>query len=81
MEVDIQVTEYSTNTELIDSDVLTGDITKSGRSALTEKIKSGKVLILIATGQLIGEGFDLPQISTIVFACPLFTIIFVGMFL
>jgi len=52
------------------SDVLTGDTTKGDRKALSDKIKAGDVRILIATGQLIGEGYDLPQISSVLLSTP-----------
>ena len=53
------------------SDVLTGDTTKGDRKTLSDKIKAGDVRILIATGQLIGEGFDLPEIASVILATPL----------
>ncbi|MFH0996414.1 MAG: DEAD/DEAH box helicase [Pseudomonadota bacterium] len=53
-----------------DADVLTGDTSTKDRMALSGKLLSGDVRILIATGQLIGEGFDLPEISSVVLATP-----------
>ena len=53
------------------SDVLTGDTSNGNRKALFVKIKAGDVRILIATGQLVGEGFDLPEISSVILATPL----------
>jgi superfamily II DNA or RNA helicase len=55
----------------IDADVLTGDTSAKGRAALSGKLTVGDVRILIATGQLIGEGFDLPGISSVILATPL----------
>ena len=55
----------------IDSDVLTGDTTTKDRAALTDKLRAGNVRVLVATGQLIGEGFDLPEISSVVLATPI----------
>jgi superfamily II DNA or RNA helicase len=55
----------------VDADVLTGDTTAKERDALTDRFKSGDIRVLIATGQLIGEGFDLPEISSVILATPL----------
>jgi len=55
----------------VDADVLTGDTTTKDRKTLTDKLSAGNVRILIATGQLIGEGFDLPAISSVILATPL----------
>ena len=55
----------------IDSDVLTGDTTTKDRMALTDKFKAGNVRVLVATGQLIGEGFDLPEITSVILATPI----------
>jgi superfamily II DNA or RNA helicase len=55
----------------VDADVLTGDTSAKDRTALTEKLRAGDVRVLIATGQLIGEGFDLPAISSVILASPL----------
>jgi superfamily II DNA or RNA helicase len=55
----------------IPSDVLTGDTTAKERKTLSDKLIAGNVRILIATGQLIGEGFDLPEISSVILATPL----------
>ena len=55
----------------VDADVLTGGTTAKDRKALTDRFKSGDVRVLIATGQLIGEGFDLPEISSVILATPL----------
>ncbi|MBI5591677.1 MAG: DEAD/DEAH box helicase [Deltaproteobacteria bacterium] len=53
-----------------DADVLTGDTSTRGRKALSNKLLAGDVRVLIATGQLAGEGFDLPEISSVVLATP-----------
>jgi len=55
----------------IDADVLTGDTSTKDRKALSDKLLAGTVRVLIATGQLIGEGFDLPAISSVILATPL----------
>jgi superfamily II DNA or RNA helicase len=53
------------------SELLTGDILKREREAIVARLNSGKVKILIATGQLIGEGFDCKQLSTLFLATPI----------
>jgi len=50
---------------------LTGDTTGKDRTALTDRLWAGNVRILIATGQLIGEGFDLPEIASVILATPI----------
>jgi superfamily II DNA or RNA helicase len=55
----------------IDADVLTGDTTTKDRTALTDKLRAGNVRVLVATGQLIGEGFDLPEITSVILATPI----------
>jgi superfamily II DNA or RNA helicase len=54
----------------VNADVLTGDTSTRGRKALSNKLLAGDVRVLIATGQLIGEGFDLPEISSVVLSTP-----------
>ncbi|MFO7558103.1 MAG: DEAD/DEAH box helicase [Desulfobacterales bacterium] len=55
----------------VDSEVLTGDIPIEKRKNILEKLRSGEIKILIATGQLIGEGFDCPNLSTLFLATPI----------
>ena len=55
----------------IGSELLTGDIPKKAREAIVARLNSGRVKILIATGQLIGEGFDCKQLSTLFLATPI----------
>lgn len=50
---------------------MTGDIPKKAREAIVARLNSGRVKILIATGQLIGEGFDCKQLSTLFLATPI----------
>jgi superfamily II DNA or RNA helicase len=54
----------------VESDVLTGDTSAKDRKVLSDKLLAGDVRILIATGQLVGEGFDLPEISSVVLSTP-----------
>lgn len=50
--------------------VLTGDLAKKERTEVVDNLRAGKVKILIATGQLIGEGFDLPELSCLFLTTP-----------
>ena len=54
-----------------DAEVLTGDLPGKKRQALNERLQAGRVKILIATGQLIGEGFDCPQLETLFLVTPI----------
>ena len=38
---------------------------------MTEKLKAGDCQVLVATGQLIGEGFDLPALGAVLLATPI----------
>ena len=55
----------------IEAEVLTGDVSSKQRRALTERLKDGEIKVLIATGQLIGEGFDCPQLETLFLVTPI----------
>lgn len=55
----------------IKSNVLTGDLSNEDRKETVEALNSGRIKILIATGQLIGEGFDCKQLSTLFLATPI----------
>ncbi len=50
--------------------VLTGDKTAKQRAKIMENLNKGYFTVLIATGQLIGEGFDLPRLSTLYLTTP-----------
>jgi len=54
----------------IESELLTGDTPKTKRKDIVAKLNTGKVEVLIATGQLIGEGFDCKQLTTLFLATP-----------
>ncbi len=54
----------------IDAHLITGDLTTVRRLEVIQALSQGKVRILIATGQLIGEGFDHPGLSTLFLATP-----------
>jgi superfamily II DNA or RNA helicase len=50
--------------------VLTGQTPTKKREQIVQGLKSGKCHYLVATAQLIGEGFDLPEITTLAMATP-----------
>ena len=41
------------------------------RQAVVEALNGGQVKVLVATGQLIGEGFDCRELSTLFLATPI----------
>lgn len=55
----------------IESSVLTGDISNGERETTVEALTAGRIKILIATGQLIGEGFDCKELSTLFLTTPI----------
>lgn len=55
----------------IAADVLTGAVPAAERKAVVARVRGGEVRVLIATGQLIGEGFDCPDLSTLFLATPI----------
>jgi len=54
----------------LDAHLITGDLNAVQRQEVIQELKQGNVRILIATGQLIGEGFDHPGLSTLFLATP-----------
>ena len=55
----------------IKSEVLTGDLPDQDRKLIVEGLSAGRVKVLIATGALIGEGFDCKELSTLFLATPI----------
>jgi len=51
--------------------VLTGQTTQDKRAQIVEDVQAGGVAVLVATLQLIGEGFDCPGLTTLVLATPI----------
>jgi superfamily II DNA or RNA helicase len=51
--------------------VLTGDVSAKERASIVDQLNAGRVKTLIATGQLIGEGFDCRELSTLFLATPI----------
>ncbi len=55
----------------VDAELMTGDLSQNERKDVTEKLNQGEIKVLIATGQLIGEGFDCRDLSTLFLATPI----------
>jgi superfamily II DNA or RNA helicase len=55
----------------ISSELLTGSLSAGHRQKVIDRLNKGKVKVLIATGQLIGEGFDCKDLSTLFLATPI----------
>jgi superfamily II DNA or RNA helicase len=51
--------------------MLTGDLPAGDRRKVVEALNAGEVRVLAATGQLIGEGFDCRDLSTLFLATPI----------
>ena len=51
--------------------ILTGDLSTKARERVEAKAKNGDCRVLVATGQLIGEGFDLPALGAVILATPI----------
>ncbi len=51
--------------------VLTGDLSNGKRQQVVEALNGGRVKVLVATGQLIGEGFDCRELSTLFLVTPI----------
>lgn len=54
----------------IDARVFTGDLSDAERRHVLDLISQGRVQVLVATGQLIGEGFDNRRLSSLFLATP-----------
>jgi len=55
----------------VEADLLTGDLTNEQRKNVLQRIKTGEVAVVVATGQLVGEGFDCPNLTTLFLATPI----------
>ena len=51
-------------------DILTGDLNAAQRQSVMDRLQEGRIKVLIATGQLIGEGFDCRELTTLFMATP-----------
>ncbi|MBN1663237.1 MAG: DEAD/DEAH box helicase [Deltaproteobacteria bacterium] len=54
----------------VEAAILTGDLADGERQTIVEQLNSGGIRVLIATGQLIGEGFDSGALSTLFLTTP-----------
>jgi superfamily II DNA or RNA helicase len=55
----------------VHAELLTGDLNNDARKTVLARLNQGQVKVLIATGQLIGEGFDCTDLSTLFMATPI----------
>lgn len=55
----------------VDAALMTGDLTLAERQEVTGRLNSREIRVVIATGQLIGEGFDCPHLTTLFLATPI----------
>ncbi len=55
----------------IKSEMLTGSTPARERQAIVERLNRDEINVLVATGQLIGEGFDCKRLSTLFLATPI----------
>jgi len=49
----------------------TGELSNGERQEVVAALNAGMVRVLVATGQLIGEGFDCRELSTLFLATPI----------
>jgi superfamily II DNA or RNA helicase len=54
----------------VQAELLNGEMPMAKRQEAIQRIRQGQSRVLIATGQLIGEGFDCPQLSILFLATP-----------
>ena len=54
----------------INAAILTGDLGTIKRKETVERIRAGEVQAIVATGSLVGEGFDLPSLNALFMATP-----------
>jgi superfamily II DNA or RNA helicase len=50
--------------------LLTGDVTSEKRNTIVTDLDAGRIRVVAATGQLVGEGFDCKALSTLFLATP-----------
>ena len=55
----------------VSSELLTGDIPNGKRQTIVNKLNQGQIKVLVATGQLIGEGFDCKNLSVLFLTTPI----------
>ena len=55
----------------LSSALLTGDLSTNQREEVLTQLREDKLEVLVATGQLIGEGFDSKNLTTLFLATPI----------
>ncbi|RJR40813.1 MAG: DEAD/DEAH box helicase [Desulfobacteraceae bacterium] len=55
----------------IRADLLTGELSNRARADVVERLNSGRIKVLCATGQLVGEGFDCRELDTLFVTTPI----------
>jgi superfamily II DNA or RNA helicase len=55
----------------ISAEQLTGDLTNEERQQVLARLREGDIKVLVATGQLIGEGFDCKDLTTLFLTTPI----------
>ncbi len=55
----------------IEAELLTGDLSMDERREVIERLNQGEAKVVVATGQLVGEGFDCPNLATLFLATPI----------
>ncbi len=55
----------------IEAALLTGDLSIARRRQLVKKVRQGEITVLVATSQLVGEGFDCPRLETLFLTTPI----------
>jgi superfamily II DNA or RNA helicase len=55
----------------VETELLTGRTPPEQRTCIVERVRQGRVQVLLSTLQLIGEGFDCPGLSSLVLATPI----------
>ena len=55
----------------VEAELLTGDLSMDERRTVIERLNQHKAKVVVATGQLIGEGFDCRGLSTLFLATPI----------
>jgi len=55
----------------VEAELLTGDLSMDERQLVIGRLNQKKAKVVIATGQLVGEGFDCRDLSTLFLATPI----------
>ena len=55
----------------VEAELLTGDLSLDERQSVIERLNRNETRVVIATGQLVGEGFDCRGLSTLFLATPI----------